>query len=81
MGVFSTAGGLGSGATELNVDDCLTTQSAAYQHRVPVGGLDGKNAPVLANVLFRAVHDAFAHGLEGAGFRAQGEENAWEALA
>jgi hypothetical protein len=25
------------------------------------------------------VHDAFGHGLEGAGFRAQGEENAWQA--
>jgi hypothetical protein len=37
--------------------------------------------PVLANDLFRAVHDAFGHGLEGAGFRAQGEENAWQAHA
>ena len=34
---------------------------------------------VTANDLFRAVHDAFGHGLEGAGFRAQGEENAWQA--
>jgi hypothetical protein len=37
--------------------------------------------PVLANDLFRAVHDAFGHGLEGAGFRARGEENAWQAHA
>lgn len=34
---------------------------------------------VVANDLFRAVHDAFGHGLEGAGFRARGEENAWQA--
>ena len=33
---------------------------------------------VTANDLFRAVHDAFGHGLEGAGFRARGEENAWQ---
>lgn len=35
--------------------------------------------PVVANDLFRAVHDAFGHGLEGASFRARGEENAWQA--
>ena len=40
---------------------------------------NGVQHPVLANDLFRAVHDAFGHGLEGAGFRAQGEENAWQA--
>jgi hypothetical protein len=39
----------------------------------------GVMRPVLANDLFRAVHDAFGHGLEGAGFRARGEENAWQA--
>ena len=45
----------------------------------PYGSPDGEQRPVLANDLFRAVHDAFGHGLEGAGFRAQGEENAWQA--
>lgn len=40
---------------------------------------NGEMRPVLANDLFRAVHDAFGHGLEGAGFRARGEENAWQA--
>jgi hypothetical protein len=39
----------------------------------------GVMRPVTANDLFRAVHDAFGHGLEGAGFRARGEENAWQA--
>ena len=34
---------------------------------------------VTANDLFRAVHDAFGHGLEGSSFRARGEENAWQA--
>lgn len=40
---------------------------------------NGVERPVLVNDLFRAVHDAFGHGLEGAGFRARGEENAWQA--
>ena len=40
---------------------------------------NGVMRSVKANDLFRAVHDAFGHGLEGAGFRAQGEENAWQA--
>ena len=39
----------------------------------------GVMRPVVANDLFRAVHDAMGHGLEGAGFRARGEENAWQA--
>jgi hypothetical protein len=42
---------------------------------------NGTMHPVTANDLFRAVHDAFGHGLEGAGFRARGEENAWQAHA
>ena len=42
---------------------------------------DGIDRPVVANDLFRAVHDAFGHGVEGAGFRARGEENAWQAHA
>ena len=41
----------------------------------------GVDQTVTANDLFRAVHDAFGHGLEGAGFRARGEENAWQAHA
>jgi len=43
------------------------------------GSMDGPTRPVLFNDLFRAVHDTFGHGLEGAGFRARGEENAWQA--
>jgi hypothetical protein len=37
--------------------------------------------PVLANDMFRAVHDVFGHAKHGVGFRAGGEENAWQAHA
>jgi hypothetical protein len=33
--------------------------------------------PVRVNDVFRAVHDAFGHAKDGVGFRASGEENAW----
>lgn len=36
---------------------------------------------VTANDVFRAVHDTFGHGKHGAGFRARGEENAWQSHA
>jgi len=35
--------------------------------------------PMVVNDLFRVVHDFFGHGMEGAGFGARGEENAWQA--
>lgn len=34
--------------------------------------------PMVVNDLFRVVHDFFGHGLEGSGFGARGEENAWQ---
>lgn len=77
MGVFATEAGFGSGATDLNVDDNPLLADTGIEW--PYGSLDGERKRVLANDLFRAVHDAFGHGLEGAGFRAQGEENAWQA--
>jgi hypothetical protein len=78
MGVFATESGFGSGATELNVDDNPLLADTGIQW--PYGGERGATMKrVLANDLFRAVHDAFGHGLEGAGFRAEGEENAWQA--
>lgn len=40
---------------------------------------DGK--PVLANDMFRAVHDVFGHAQRGVGFRAGGEENAFQSHA
>ena len=76
MGVFPTTDGFGSNETIDVSDNPLMVETGFYW---PVGGLDGKKKPVLANDLFRAVHDMFGHGLEGAGFRARGEENAWQA--
>ena len=78
MGVFATTDGYGdSGLTELDVDNNPLLADTGIQWGV--GGLDGPKKNVLANDLFRAVHDAFGHGLEGSGFRARGEENAWQA--
>ena len=78
MGVFPTTDGYGaSGLTELDVENNPLLADTGIQW--PVGGLDGEMKNVLANDLFRAVHDAFGHGLEGSGFRARGEENAWQA--
>jgi hypothetical protein len=36
---------------------------------------------LLANDVFRAVHDYFGHVMNGVGFRADGEENAWRSHA
>lgn len=77
MGVFATEAGFGSGATDLNVEDNPLLADTGITW--PYSSLDGPPKRVLANDLFRAVHDAFGHGLEGAGFRARGEENAWQA--
>ena len=33
---------------------------------------------LVANDIFRIVHDFFGHGIEGSGFGARGEENAWQ---
>jgi hypothetical protein len=43
------------------------------------GEVSDNGAPMVVNDLFRVVHDFFGHGLEGAGFGARGEENAWQA--
>jgi hypothetical protein len=78
MGVYPTLDGYGEG--EITQEQIAANPMLADTGiKWPVGGLDGKMMPVLANDLFRAVHDAFGHGLEGAGFRARGEENAWQA--
>jgi len=77
MGVFPTVAGFGSNATD--VDTTGNPLEADTGIQWPYGSVDGELKPVLANDLFRAVHDAFGHGLEGTGFRAQGEENAWQA--
>ena len=78
MGVYATDAGFGSdptaGAVDQNVQDNPLLADTGL-----VWMMNGEPKPVLANDLFRAVHDAFGHGIEGAGFRARGEENAWQA--
>ena len=76
MGVFPTNDGFGSNEDFSAEANPLLAET---EFKWPIGGPDGELQPVLANDLFRAVHDAFGHGLEGAGFRADGEENAWQA--
>lgn len=76
MGVFPTEDGFGS---EDGFDPANNPLLEDTGLTWPSGGLGGAPKRVLANDLFRAVHDAFGRGLEGAGFRAQGEENAWQA--
>jgi len=74
MGVFPTTSGFGTDESNVSGNPLLEDTGIKW----PDGGLDGPLKPVLANDLFRAVHDAFGHGLEGAGFRADGEDNAFQ---
>lgn len=76
MGVFPSISGFG---TREEVDVSQNPLLEETDLMWPYGGPDGLKVPVLANDLFRAVHDAFGHGIEGSGFRARGEENAWQA--
>ena len=77
MAVFPTEAGFGSGATDTDISGNPMEVDTGLEWAF--GAPDGPKKRVLANDLFRAVHDAFGHGLEGAGFRARGEENAWQA--
>ena len=76
MGVFPTEEGFGTSADFDSAQNPLLEDTGLQW---PTGSLNGPRKRVLANDLFRAVHDAFGHGLEGSGFRARGEENAWQA--
>lgn len=74
MAVYSTMAGYGTDQTfDPKQHALLRDTGLVWKDQ------QGNDVPVLANDLFRAVHDAFGHGLEGAGFRARGEENAWQA--
>ena len=77
MGVFPTEAGYGSAETEISQDENPLLADTGIEW--PYGSPSGPMKRVLANDLFRAVHDAFGHGIEGSGFRADGEENAWQA--
>jgi hypothetical protein len=74
MAVYGTYDGYGTeGITDAAIEDnpLLEDTGMFWQDQ------NGVDQPVTANDLFRAVHDALGHGIEGSGFRARGEENAW----
>lgn len=72
MGVYPTEAGFGSSDLDVADNPLLAETGLTWD-------LGGQPKRVLANDLFRAVHDAFGHSLESVGFRADGEENAWQA--
>ena len=76
MAVYGTYAGYG---TEGITDSDLEQNPLLSDTGLKWKDQNGVEQKVTANDLFRAVHDAFGHGLEGAGFRARGEENAWQA--
>jgi hypothetical protein len=75
MGVFATDEGFGSDQAFDPANNPMLADTGFQWAMGPAGATQ----TVYANDLFRAVHDAFGHGLEFAGFRARGEENAWQA--
>jgi hypothetical protein len=78
MAVYGTYDGFGTeGLTDTAIEDNPMLEDTGLRWK----DQNGVDQIVTANDLFRAVHDAFGHGLEGAGFRARGEENAWQAHA
>jgi hypothetical protein len=78
MAVYGTYDGYGTeGITGAEIADNPMLKDTGLRWK----DQDGVEQMVTANDLFRAVHDTFGHGLEGAGFRATGEENAWQAHA
>ena len=70
LSVFPTEQGFGS----------LVEASQANPLLMKIGEKWG-GQDVTANDVFRAVHDVFGHGKHGVGFRAGGEENAFQAHA
>jgi hypothetical protein len=70
--VFSTKDGFGSN-DEMDTSDNPLLEETEFK--------DINGETMLANDLFRVVHDYFGHALPGVGFRADGEENAWRSHA
>lgn len=64
---FPTEQGFGSSGADVSGNPLLA----------PTGEFIG-DRELLANDVFRIVHDFFGHGIEGSGFGARGEENAWQ---
>ena len=76
MSVYGTYDGFGTeGVTDADVKDNPLLQNTGLKWK----DQKGVEHDVTGNDLFRAVHDAFGHGIEGGGFRHHGEENAWQA--
>ena len=74
MYVFSTRDGYGmDGITQKDLASNPMLRETKYKTA------DGD--PMLANDVFRVVHDYFGHIKNGVGFRARGEENAWQSHA
>ncbi|HQR21880.1 MAG TPA: PLxRFG domain-containing protein [Burkholderiaceae bacterium] len=71
MWVFPTVDGFGSDASVDVSDNPLLEDTG-----IVIGG-----HKLVANDVFRIVHDYFGHIKNGVGFRANGEENAWRAHA
>lgn len=70
MVIFGTESGYGSdGITQAQRDENPLLTETKFK--------DVNGQPMLANDLFRAVHDFFGHAEYGNGFGALGEENAW----
>ncbi len=69
--VYSTDDGFGNEGDADTSDNPLLEKTS-----IKVGG-----KTLLANDVFRAVHDYFGHVKSGVGFRANGEENAWRSHA
>ena len=78
LAVFGTYAGYG---TEGITDSEIANNPLLEDTGLRWPDQNGVERMVTANDLFRAVHDAFGHGIEGSGFRARGEENAWQAHA
>ena len=71
MSVFPTESGFGSSAVDISGNPLLARSD-----------LQIANDPSTTyNDLFRAVHDVFGHAKHGVGFRARGEENAFQSHA
>jgi len=74
MSVFPTDNGFG-GPNALALDVSSNPLLAKSELRI------GNDPATTYNDLFRAVHDAFGHAKYGVGFRARGEENAFQSHA
>jgi len=71
MSVFPTESGFGSSAADISGNPLLARSDLRI----------GNDPSTTYNDLFRAVHDVFGHAKHGVGFRARGEENAFQSHA